>query len=526
MGIETRGYNLKELDEHWLVRKALTERFLEAGFEKHDNTQLEMVLKYRENTNFRKTRQKYLVDFYFFFPASLKLVEKGYKPRHFYFNLTNHLRLRSPDMLPSEFLDIDNTDFPIGKLYTLKQQMLQSSEVDQTEDALENFKFAANYLLNYFKTINIDGCFPIDYCFDEHYDLELELSELLLDAYRTILKRYSDIFANRYPDFVEKLGYIDEYVSYMFETNWATFLQNGASEELKEKVRTIIEQEIAYRKIKNNPVPGEDHKSMQKSFVYRLSLLKKFLQSQLYLDDKYVKVKNYLVQFIAMFAAGLAAMVAYSLELFRNQLNPVLGLTPGILIIISSLIYILKDRIKDLIKLIMGKTIVQKYDTARKLMLPSNPRKSFADFHEAVTIVPKPQIDERVLKIREFSLSQRLDRTKVEDVIHYSKSMDIDWKRLKQSGPNILHEIKEIFRFNLRDFLYGLDDPTQNFIAYDISRREPVTLELDKLYHVNVILHIKNTTGIEDDDAFFRIRLIVDRKGIRGIQNIAVEGVA
>ncbi len=522
----TKAINIKQLDEHWLIRKSLTERFLEASFEKHDNTQLEMVLKYRENTNFKREKQKYFVDFYFFFPSSLKLVEKGYKARHFYFNLTKHIRLRSPVILPSEFLSETDVRFPIGKLYDLKRKMLEDTQLDLTESAMESFKFTANYLLNFLKTINIDGCFPREYCFENHYEAELELSEALLGAFRTILTRYREIFTNRYPGFIERVDFLDEYVSYMFETNWAQFLTKNAAESFKDKVRHQLERELDYRRQRNYTIPAQDSGAIKESFVYRLSLLKKFVQSQLYLDEKYVKVKNYLIQFIAMFAAGLAAMTAYSLELFRNQINPVLGLTPGILIIISSLIYILKDRIKDFIKLVVGKKVIRKFDTARKLLLPTDPSKSFAEFRELVYITGKSHVDREILDIREYPLSQRLDKTKVEDVIHYSKKMEIDWKRLKEQGPTILHEVKEIFRFNLKDFLQGMDDPKQTFVAYDREKKTPEQLEMDKLYHINVVLHIHNRTGKqEEDNAFYRIRLIVDRKGIRNIQNIPVSSI-
>ncbi|MFP4459043.1 MAG: hypothetical protein ACLFSQ_05595 [Candidatus Zixiibacteriota bacterium] len=520
---------VKQYDELWLKRRSLQSPLLNVSFEKHDNTSIEIDLNYFRKKQFESEKQNYKIEFFFFFPVSLRLVKKGYKAKDFFDTMINNLRMRSPKILPSEYFDDTEEEYPIYKLKILKKKMLHNMDFDETELVIKEFKLLANYLISYFKKVNILDCSPPGLNVSKHLELEMELSREMLNHFRNIFLDFKETFSNRFPGLIDNLSHIDEYISYMLESNWSEVYQSlYGDKEFKYITNSISETlnaEIEYRQNTNYRIPSQERGDIKEYFVYRLGVLKKYIQKQLYLNEKYVKSKNYLMQIIAMSAAGLAAFVALMLESMKNIISPVIGIPAGALVLASVLIYILKDRIKDLIKAIIGKKALQKYDRERVVIIPSKHREVFAKTKESITISKKDKINPNIRQMRNADLTFDIDRTKLEDVVYYSKLISIDWKKLEKNIPSIISGLKEIYRFNLSDFMTTMDDPKHVYPAWNPNKRKPEIVEFNKVYHVNILLKLTSFVKKEDytDENYYRVRLILDRHGVRRIEQIPIE---
>jgi len=279
-----------------------------------------------------------------------------------------------------------------------------------------------------------------------------------------------------------------------------------------------------YRKKKKYQMLIENRDELRESFIYRLGIMKKFIQNQLYLDDKYVKEKNYIMHVVAMFAAGAAALVAYSVEFYRQVINPTVSLNAGIFLIISSIVYMLKDRIKDILKVILSKKIINRYDLEREIQMPGS-RNILARSQEIITLL-KDRLDDDIVQIRENTSSDGVVVPKQEDVIHYSKKFNVDWGQFVKFSSPLASDIKEIYRFDFSDFMLSMDDTKQKFLCFSEKCDSIEEIKLDKTYHINIILRFASNADNRNkqslEKSYYRLRVIADKKGIRRIENVSI----
>ena len=109
---------LNAIDELGLIKKALTSQSLESHFDKHDNTHIEAEIAYT------KANKHFLVETYFFLPQTMGFYQKGFSAKKFLQSTTNFIRLKSPEMLISEFLNYENSNSPLAALMKIKNEML------------------------------------------------------------------------------------------------------------------------------------------------------------------------------------------------------------------------------------------------------------------------------------------------------------------------------------------------------------------------------------------------------------------
>ncbi|OFZ51738.1 MAG: hypothetical protein A2381_18590 [Bdellovibrionales bacterium RIFOXYB1_FULL_37_110] len=533
---------LEELDELWLIKKSLLFQKFECFHEKHDNTNFETVIAYNRQDRIKSSKQKYTIDGYFFIPQSMDIQAKDYRAKSFFSSLTNHIRLKSPDFLPSSFLDLKKSDLPLGALIKIKKQMLENPQLNLEEEVLEKTKLAASYIKHALKYLNIQDHFSPSYNITRHYELEAELSGTLMKLFRSVVREYNEIFMHKIPQTVKSMNLIEEFLSYHLEEKWIKILKYGNRkklDKLSEIVQRLLNEEAGYRKnfsyIKIDGLDAKedelrDYDSIERekeSFIYRLGILKKFIQEQLYLNVKYKAMNQYMIHSVAMFAALLAAFFAYGMELCqRNIWGFDWSYNAGFIIAISSFSYVIKDRIKDLFKVLLLGRIGNNYDIKHDISLPGKHKLVFATTREKVRLTDKSRknLPAGIFNLRDDGHIFTHERIKRETVIHYSKEIVIDWSLLESNLAPMLNEIKEIYRFNFKDFLVYMDDPNRKIRIYNPEKKQIQKLILPKVYHINVVFQIspwlsKKVIDHENVETF-RVRLVVDKNGIKRVENV------
>ena len=533
---------LEELDELWLIKKSLLFQKFECFHEKHDNTNFETVVAYNRQDRIKSSRQKYTIDGYFFIPQSMDIQAKDYKAKSFFSSLTNHIRLKSPDFLPSSFLDLKKSDLPLGALIKLKRQMLENPQLNLEEEVLEKSKLAASYIKHALKYLNIQDHFSSGYDITRHYELEAALTGTLMNIFRSVIREYNDIFMHKIPQTVKSMNLIEEYLSYHLEEKWIKILKYSNRkklDKLSEVVKKLLNEEIGYRKnfsyIKVDGLDAKEDESRdydsiereKESVIYRLGTLKKFIQEQLYLNVKYKAMNQYMIHSVAMFAALLAAFFAYGMELCqRNIWGFDWSYNAGFIIAISSFSYVIKDRIKDLFKVLLIGKIGNNYDIKHDISLPGKHDLVFATTREKVKLTDKSRknLPESVYNLRDDGHIFTHEKIKRETVIHYSKEIIIDWDLLESNLTPMLNEIKEIYRFNFKDFLVYMDDPNRKIRIFNTEKNQIQKLILPKVYHINVVFQITPWLSQKEIDRenieTFRVRLVVDKNGIKRVENV------
>lgn len=522
----------EQFDRQWLIRQNLQFENFEASFEKHDNSSFETVLTYAQDKKKKELKQAVKIDCYFFFPENLALDKKGYKGKEFLQNLTNYIRLKSPQYLPSVFLDTQHEDSPLAKLCRLHETLLCDLQDDYSLEVLEQAKLASSYILHFHKSITpkiYKGDIAI---VESRFLMDLDFSRKALQLFRKILDDYTSTFYNRFQTLSVKLNQIDEYLSFYIEKRWIPVLKHAQDSEmpvLSERIKKFLTDEHLYRKRFSTSFGNLDQASEKEkeAILYRIGKLKKFIQRQLYLPVRYKATNNYVIQGVAMFAALLAASFAYAVEIY-HRFNYGLDwrYNAGLLLLISSITYALKDRIKDLVKQIIINKFTGNFDNKREIFAPGKEKQgAMANISEKITLKKRTDIDPELIRRRYAHSNTLLDGIRNESIIHYEKIITIDWGKVKQDLSPGLNELKEIYRFNLRDFCSMLDDPNRGLMTFFPETGEIKDVQLSKVYHFNVFFQItplkKNNQFNKEDVKTHALRIIVDRNGIKRIENRA-----
>lgn len=521
--------NFSRFDDLWHVKRNLLFELVETNFEKHDNTNFETTLTYKKLADRKTPKQKFKIDFYLFVPRSV--LPMDYNSQAFLGNLTNHLRLRSVDIPPSNFLDTSNPKSPLHKLVQYKSEMLKNPQSNLSELVVDQTRAAASYILHELKTLELHDLLAPDYNWIAHYNTELDYSRAMLESFRGILYIYNQIFPKRMGPVLDNLNLIDEYISFHLEKRWIRVLsypQVRDDETLVHSIKKLLMDEFKYRErfrfvVKKSPHELMDEKSGE-MFIYYLGLVKKFVQDQLYLNVHYEKTNSHLANSIAMFAAAVAAFFAYSVELISRGVYGWSWDYHALAILgVSTLAYVMKDRMKEIIRSLFQKKL-KSYDMRRSIFHPGKKEKPFASTIENVRLLSPERIDDAIKSIRNRTRLAHIQNYRHESTIHYSKVIEIDWERLNLQDEVPHNEIREIYRFNFSDFCRQMDNAYKEINFFDPHSQEVVTTQLPKVYHLNLIFSLcpfsNDKTLDESKMTIIRTRLVMDKNGIKRVESV------
>ncbi|MCB0334210.1 MAG: hypothetical protein KDD55_11960, partial [Bdellovibrionales bacterium] len=393
---------------------------------------------------------------------------------------------------------------------------------------IEDACSVANYIHFSIKNIRTSPRFSSKIHQRQHFTRELKLTKTLVSAFRSVLHDYQKNLSDQLATTLETLNVIDENISFSLEREWIKPLESQMLHEdalLRKSIQDFLSQELQYRErftfLRAQP-KGMTTEEKKEIFSYRLGLLKKFVQRNLYLDVTYETNNSYLVQSAAMFAAGIAAAFAYSIELLnRGHYRMDWSYDAGLLLFLSTFAYIIKDRIKDVIKSLFAKHF-SSFDLRRNISLPSVSKKPFAHSLESVKVCRSKEIPKQILKKRNRTLLKGMKRHKHETVIYYSKLLSINWNVIQQPDRPPHNIIKEIHRFNLSKMFERMDNPVKSMKFYDPVTQQVVERTIPKVYHLNVVLSFTPVKGRKKTPigkpSICKARLILNKEGIKRVE--------
>ena len=242
-----------------------------------------------------------------------------------------------------------------------------------------------------------------------------------------------------------------------------------------------------------------DDPGHNKDYVYRQSVLKKYVERPFYLRAP--KKRDGLVAEQAYYsvAAGLAMLfatvVAWAFQRrFGNLTWPLF-----IALIIS---YMMKDRIKELMRYYFAHRVGAKYyDNKADIIFKEG---KIGRLKEGMDFVPCSKVPEQIRNLRDARRKFDGDlRVPDEKVILYRKSVSVD------------RDINDILRLHVGSFLHKADNPIKSVKVLD-SHGEILEIPCTKDYHINIVLQYEQ--GEETEFKHFRISLT--RDGIQTIEEI------
>ena len=235
-----------------------------------------------------------------------------------------------------------------------------------------------------------------------------------------------------------------------------------------------------------------DDAEKNRRVVYHHGMLKKFVESELYirLDKKRDGVA--VEQLYYSIAAGVAMIFATAVA-WHTQVKYGNITWPLFLVLVVS--YMLKDRIKDLLRYYFAHKLGNKYFDKKALVEIG--KKRVGVIKEGVDFISASKIPERVMEMRNRSATID-DATRIfeEKIILYRKRVGIDGKTLAENDDYPMKGINEIMRLHMTRFTQKMDNPE---IPVDtIGENDEVSVvKVQKSYYINIVFQLQHAAQTE-----------------------------
>jgi hypothetical protein len=334
----------------------------------------------------------------------------------------------------------------------------------------------------------------------------------ILGRYRHLLGQLDE--KNASDRIRQVFAYGDEFLSNVLE-KYAYRLRDNirlkhpdAYQQLEARFKEVLFEERAYREKQGYLCVKVDEPKGNEDFVFRASLLKKFTESDLYLNATKRKNTFLVEQILYSLAAGAAMVVATLSSFFFQQRYGNFTLPFLIALVIS---YMFKDRLKDWLRLIFAKRVSNKvFDTRTDFRVKDRYigwSKDSVDFIDSDKILPE------VMKLRSRNPLFTEVSGKDEKVLLYRKKVQLWPAELAKASPYPLRGINDILRYNITEYTRKMDNPSFPLSGtWEDEEYKPI--EGKKVYHITFVIQCV----YEGKTEYKRVVLRCDRNGIVNVK--------
>lgn len=542
---------------------------LDVQAEVHDQHQIELKFNYAVG---EAGRWRYFVDAYFFVPRNVGLHRANYTREQFYADFTALMRLDAAPLPLDALADVANPASPLYRFARVLDDLRTSPRPPSTRPVRVHARLYANLFVSGVRaecrrleklllrrlnamprgaptslppssaTLSDPGLRVVDPdgAFVRDLTAALDRMRRALRAYREVRGAWWPFERLSHHTVAEAMRAADEYMSVALEERLAQLaaaVESRASHHdgtgfvarVRLHLAELAREEAAYRRrygyltlgAEGKPGVARDPASRggyapEEYFTYRASLLKKSVQQALYLNVRGSRGDMFIRNAVGAAAAALAAIWATAAQI-PTQLAAMSGSTKVFFFSAAVLAYVLKDRIKALTSEALLKR-ARTYDHTSLVYGESLPDAGLKDFtaksSEAVRFVSSDEVSEPVRAVRLERRTVQKAEAQAEEVIHYRKRLDVGSDRKGATLPEG-YRIRDILRVNVRHFLVRLDDPVDRVDYFDVGRGAFATADMPKVYHVNLVVHVRreSAAGVHDE-RFAHLRVVLNKNGI------------
>ncbi|MHA1886506.1 MAG: hypothetical protein ACTSX0_00615, partial [Promethearchaeota archaeon] len=514
--------------------------------EQHDRYNFEVKLDYTLVEDF--PINKYELEVYFFIPSALQVNQATYHSEDFYTDLTNYIRFKTPQMALSGLLNRNNPKSPFAIIY----QKLE--KIKNGDTSLEHFN-RINYELRvlgcilkstlrdqadlFLKNREIVNANSNPHIFNEFNPVdegELEFFDELLEIQNRFKKLEVDLQIAQIPlEIQETFTFVDKYInrqiidhcgkiylrlfnqenSDTLYTSDISLTSNNTIQTLKKKLIKILDYESAKFNPLNLKFQTKSHSSNE-NIPYWDGILKKYVQSVLYLSTKPSKEKSKTLQLLYSLAAGFAMFISILLGFWVVD-NFASNTYAYITLLI--VVYMLKDRFKEWIRQGSHKFMNKFFPDRKFLIFDTIHERKIGISKESVRFLHFSQIPQDIINIRERGSKISIERGgKPEVVYKYVKLVELKTDKITEFHERN-RDVNDIIRFNIKRFLQYADDPETTEINWDPKSKQIKKVKCIKVYHLNVIFRLREISSKNPLSPLYykKIRVILDQFGIRRV---------
>jgi len=479
---------------------------------KHDNFSLEFKCGF--NCKESGVRDDFSVNAWIFVPNSLDINPENYGKKQFYRDIKSNVRLITPVYLLKEIAD--DSSLPLTSL----KKALEAVAADPEPANVDAYQYHLKMFSAIFKSSLRNHAMHI------RSTRMLSASPYLIDDYVTyasqVLVRFRELYRLiDIPTVSDKVrGYFrlcDEFMSHSLDVQTIRIIKkmDSASDadalaDRRKSLTDLIESERSYKMISEyGLLTGEDRHDRQ--LVYHRGMLKKFVESELYIHLSKKRDGVAVEQLYYSIAAGVAMIFATAVAWLTQVKYGNITLPLFVALVVS---YMLKDRIKDLMRYYFAHKLGNKYYDKKASVTIGKTR--VGEIKEGFDFISLARTPDQVMKLRERASSVE-DESHVfdEKVMLYRKHLSIDDVALKGIDDYPMNGLNEIMRLHLTRFTHKMDNPKISIDTLDADGNIR-SMNVRKTYYINIVFQLQH----ESETEYHHFRIVMSRDGIIQVSEI------
>lgn len=450
------------------------------------------------------------VNSWIFIPNGLDINKNTYSNNRFYTDMKSNVRLLTPAFTLKQM--VEGEEPPILHVKKALKAYLQ----DPTQELLDEFEFQLKLFASIFKSSIRDESAKIM----AHANDCLTYERCMLyadDVCRVLFEFRSlrDEIDPKHEEALTKFGFADEFISHQADIRTMKVIQaidHSEQSEMKDAFKALanlVNDEKNYKSDRgySHTVIGDE--TNNRRLLYRHSLLKKYIESALYLKANTTQDGQAVKQISFSLAAGLAMMVYL---LITMPFQKYLGNYPSLIFFILVLFYILKDRIKELTRWLFAYQLKDKYYDNKTVVNIKDRKVGW--IKEGMDFITEDKVPEDVLKLRERNKLEADNKLLDEKIILYRKRVEIDNAVLRNQYNYDFKGINDIIRYHINYLTKKMDNPESVITCLDEQGRVQA-VKAERVYILHFVMQFK----WEDQVEYKVFHVMVNRNGIVSISS-------
>jgi len=470
----------------------------------HDQFAFELKLEFPVRKS-KRVKDNYNFDMFLFLPHSLDVNKQNFLREHFYRSLKVNIRLTSPLFKLKELLEDKGT--PLTQLEESLDKLKSEADEQNLQFSIEQLK---KYCSVFGSALRHASGRIIRSNDTEARNKMIVLFTRQIEQLRGRYHLLSPISKKQHlEELLRNYRLADEYQSLQIESHIFSLIENLRNKKDDNKVviahlHHLVEKEMDYRDMHEYPSVSKPKRSNE-DVLHRKSRLKKYIESNLFLNTETRQEGVVTEQILFSIAAGLAMVFATAVAFASQILYGSLTIPFFIALVVG---YMFKDRIKEWARVYLDKKR-KKIHADFKTTITGQQGKKIGYLKESFHFEQKNHIPKEVLNAREMMrITEMGDIGLGDNIISYKNNTTLfntSIEKDKYSG------ITQILRFNISDFTLKMDDPEKEVFVR--TKKGIKRMLADRVYHLNLILKYESSNKVEIKS--YKIK--ASRNGIKNI---------
>jgi hypothetical protein len=283
-----------------------------------------------------------------------------------------------------------------------------------------------------------------------------------------------------------------------------------AWEDFDGTLLNLQRSEAQYREKFSGRFEASSSPAEQENCVMRLSLLKKFFQSRMFVDVTWHSPSLRMVETTAVLGAAFAGLL-WAVVQFLSVSDPLTTTSQGAsFLVFAVLAYVLRDRIKERAKSSLHKRLQRVLpDTDRRLTAEG---RGVGTVREWIRLLKRRDLSDPLRGLRQRSSQGEVDKDIPEDVLHLRKQLSV------AASLGSGWALQENTRINVERYLKYMDDPMKEFAVLDPLGAFS-SVRSRRVYYFHILLETRMSSLAIEGASFRQLyRVVLDKKGIDRVE--------